>query len=147
MSDSDHPFPLPASLPARLAELLSYWEALRRGDNAMPFADDVKLGAVPELADRALLLDVFVHPYRFRLSHMGPAIARATGSSVGTFADEIEPRAPLNYLLAQCSTTVEAQAPTFYGRTATQVSHRYARLLLPLWADGHVATLLGAVEF
>jgi len=60
----------------------------------------------------------------------------------GIFADEIVPQAPLDYFLSQCSACTEGRAPT-YCRIAGPSS--YARLLLPLWGDGHINSLLGAV--
>lgn len=42
----------------------------------MPFADDVNLSALPELADRMALIDVFEQPQRFRFSMVGRELAR-----------------------------------------------------------------------
>jgi hypothetical protein len=51
-------------------------------------------------------------------------------------------RAPFGYLRAQCSATVEARAPTCHEDAAG-----YSRILLPMWGDGHIGMLLGAVDW
>lgn len=136
-----NPFPLPDKLDGRLAQVLLYWESLKRADNAMPFWDDVKLSALPDLADSLMLVDAFVLPQRFRLNTVGAELAQRYGAAVtGKFLDEVEPRAPFSYLRAQCSATVEARVPTFF-------ESGYARIVLPMWGDGHIGMLLGAVDW
>lgn len=135
------PFPLPGKLDGKLAQVLAYWETLKRADNAMPFWDDVKLSALPELTDILMLIDAFMLPERFRFRTIGKELEKRYGGAVaGKFLDEITPRAPFSYLRAQCSTTVEARAPTFFESGD-------ARLLLPMWGDGHIGMLLGAVDW
>ncbi len=46
----------------------------------------------------------------------------------------------LKFLRAQASATVEARAPTFYRGAG------YARMLLPMWGDGRIGMLLGALD-
>jgi hypothetical protein len=137
------PFSLPASLDKNLARVLTYWEGLERGDNKMPFWDDVKLSALPDLADSLLLIDAFVLPERFRFNMLGKGLAQRYGDAVtGKFLDELMLRAPFDFLRAQCSTTIEARAPTYYTDAAG-----YFRILLPMWGDGHIGMLLGAVDW
>lgn len=134
------PFPLPNKLERDLARVLSYWEGLERADNDMPFWDDVKLSALPELADSLLLIDAFVLPERFRFNTVGKGLAQRYGEAVGgKFIDELNLRAPFGFLRAQCSATVEARAPTYHADAG------YSRILLPMWGDGHIGMLLGAV--
>ena len=137
------PFALPSSLEPGLARIRDYWLGLRRGQADIPFTDDVKLSALNDAGVDLILIDVFERPARFRIAVAGPGIAGRYGQPVeDMFADEIVPQAPLDYLLSQCSASVEGRAPTFY-RNAQQ--RPYARLLLPLWGDGHINALLGAV--
>ena len=70
----------------------------------------------------------------------------------GKFIDEVEAKPPFAYLLSQCSATVESGTPTFFkhdpgkaGKSAGAAP--YARLILPLWGDGHIGMLLGALHF
>ncbi len=79
MATMDNPFPLPDKLSPTLQRVFSYWESLERGESNMPFWDDVKLSALPDLADRLLLLDAFADPERFRINTLGAAVgARAS---------------------------------------------------------------------
>jgi hypothetical protein len=134
------PFPLPDKLAPGLARVFAYWEGLKRAGNAMPFWDDVKLSALPELADSLLLVDAFEKPERYRFNSVGERLVERYGEAfAGKFLDETEPRAPFAFLRAQCSATVEARRPTCFEAD-------YARLLLPMWGDGHIGMLLGAVD-
>jgi hypothetical protein len=42
----------------------------------MPFWDDVKLPALPDLIGRLLLIDVLANPERFRFSFVGEELSR-----------------------------------------------------------------------
>ena len=61
----------------------------------------------------------------------------------GRFIDELVLSGPLEFLRSQCSAAVEARAPTFYRHESKPA---YARILLPMWGDGRIGMLLGAVE-
>jgi hypothetical protein len=143
-------FELPQDLGPDLARVLSYWEGLKRGRAEMPFWDDVNLLDVPDLADRIALIDVFDGPERFRFQLVGDELARSQPlPTAGKFLDEVSLARPLDYLQAQCSATVEAGAPTHFETRAAAGSpgaaHR-RRIVLPLWGEGQVRTLLVAVE-
>lgn len=136
------PFSVPSNLEPALIRVRDYWLSLMRGQAHIPFADDVKLGTLGDSGADLLLIDVFQRPLRFRVAVAQPGIDARYGQSVeGIFADEIAPRAPLDFLLSQCSACVEGHVPTYYRRAEPG----YARLLLPLWGDGHINALLGAV--
>lgn len=138
------PFALPSDMDIGLAGVHDHWLSLRRGQADIPFADDVKLGALHDADVDLMLIDVFEHPTRFRITIAGPRIAGRYGQLVeGLFADEITPQAPLDYFLSQCSATVETRAPTCFRSTQSS----YARLMLPLWGDGHINSLLSAIKF
>jgi hypothetical protein len=129
---------------ADLIRVRDQWLSLRRGQADIPFADDVKLSELQDTAIDLMIIDVFERPTRFRISIAGRRIASHYGQLVeGLFADEIVPRAPLDYLLSQSSATVEGRAPTYYRSPRSS----YARLMLPLWGDGHINSLVGAVSF
>jgi hypothetical protein len=140
------PYSLPQRLEPDLARVLAYWEGLKRGEANMPFWDDMDISALPDLSERLMLIDVFNKPVRFRLAIVGDEIkAQHGGELVGKFLDELEVRDPLSYLNSQSSATVESRAPTYY-RSPEASRRRYARLLLPMWGDGHIGMLLGVVS-
>jgi hypothetical protein len=137
-----NPFPFPDKPAPGLSRVRAYWEGLKRADNDMPFWDDVKLSALGDQADSALLIDAFEQPERFRFNTLGQGLAQRYGEPLaGKFLDESALRDPFGYLRAQASATVEARAPTYYE--AGSVS----RLLLPMWGEGHIGMLLGAVDW
>jgi hypothetical protein len=148
MTGSCSPFSLPANLPPELVKVRNYWEHLKRGENAIPFSDDVALSSLPELRLRLFLLDVFADPPRCRFAQVGRMIAERYGAEIeGAFADEIRGRPPLNHVVAQFSATIEDSSPTFYRYGAGEggADRSYARIMLPLWGNGRIDMILGAV--
>ena len=90
MTRSTHPFPLPAKPPQVFSRVQDYWERLKRGDNDIPFWDDVNLSALPDVSDRLMLVDAFENPQRFRLNTLGQKLQHQYGTNVtGKFVDEI----------------------------------------------------------
>jgi|WetSurMetagenome_2_1015567.scaffolds.fasta_scaffold05269_5 hypothetical protein len=138
---TQRPFAPPLRLPPRLARVLAYWEGLLRGSAEVPFTDDFRPTDLPDLADRLVLIDVFERPTRFRIQGVGEA-SNPPGLA-GRFLDEVRPGAPLDFLASQCEATVEAAAPTFFKGDA---GRPHARLLTPLWGDGRINLLVGAIE-
>lgn len=140
------PFPLPAEMRPDLARVLAYWRGLLRGEATMPFWDDLRLSDLGDIADRAIAIEVFDKPQRFRLDVVGGDVERRAGGRLaGQFPDRIErPQAPLDYLLAQASATVEAATPTHYENAGEP---GYARLVLPMWGDGRTGMLLAAIDW
>lgn len=133
------PFALPANLTPELAQVRTYWEGLRRGENAVPFADDVSLSKLPGQQGRLMLVDVLDKPTRFRFSIVGADLRTWYGADLADkFADEVEAKGPLALFLSQASATADTRTPTFYQGD-------YARLLLPLWGNGYVSAILGGV--
>jgi hypothetical protein len=149
MSSILPPFAMPAKLPSDLGRVRDYWESLKRGENNMPFWDDVKLTSLPDLSDRLMLVDAFEKPQRFRLNTVGAQIRKRHGGDLaGKFVDEIGATTPFEFLAAQASVTIEARVPTFLVGPAGTAGDRhsgYGRLLLPMWGDGRIAMLLGAI--
>lgn len=147
MTASANPFPLPATLAPALQRVFAYWQGLKRAGNEMPFWDDVDLSALPDLAGRLLLLDVFAAPERFRVNVIGQDLQpRQTDALRHRFIDEAALGGELIFLRAQSSATVEAAAPTFYRCTGTPAQPAFSRLLLPMWGDGRIGMLLGASD-
>jgi len=72
MTDGADAYSLPTSVEAELVSIYECWQAMRRGDNDMPFWDAVNLSS---LGDDAALIDVFENPLRFRLGLAGRSIA------------------------------------------------------------------------
>jgi hypothetical protein len=139
MTKMPHPFALPARLCSELGRVRDYWDSLKRGENEVPFCDDVKLSALPGFENNLVLVDVFEKPQRFRLNIVGNNIREwYSADIVGKFVDELEAKGPLVYFTAQASTTVEAAEPTYFH-------DGFARLLLPLWGGGYVSMLLGTI--
>lgn len=146
MKQPSHPFRVPRSLDPDLARIRAYWRGLLRGAAEMPFADDLDMNALADLREQLMVIEVFAEPERFRFDIVGKGIGAP--EAVGRFADEIEPKTPFEFLRAQASVTLEAGRPTLFKRDEGADGARgYARLLLPLWGDGHISLVLGAVEW
>lgn len=142
-----NPFPLPDSLQGELARVHDVWQALRRAGNTIPFWDDLNPSALGIGAGRVLLLDVFEKPERFRFSLADPNLVPSQEAALsGKFIDEIELGESFAFLRAQASATVEARLPTYYRIGSRGLSPGFARLLLPLWGDGRIGMLLGALD-
>ncbi len=150
MAGGARSYSLPVELEPDLGRIQAYWNGLKRGENDVPFWDDVKLPLRSRLGQESMLIDVFENPLRFRFDLVGANVADGYGETIGTsFLDEIDLHAPFNALILQCKATVESGAPTYYRQTASghaDTGHPgYARLLLPLWGNGRIEMLLGAV--
>jgi hypothetical protein len=59
-------------------------------------------------------------------------------------AFEIDAAAALQFLVSQCSATVESRAPTYYRNDGAE---GYSRLVLPLWGYGRIGMLLVGYAF
>ncbi|MGY3488750.1 hypothetical protein ACVW1C_006633 [Bradyrhizobium sp. USDA 4011] len=138
-----NPFPVPDRLDARLQPVVSIWKGLRRGENGMPFADDLGVQSLPNLPGTPFLLSVSESPERYRFEFMSDSLQGAT--VVGGFLDEISPNVNFSFLRAQSSATVEAAAPTFLRLTLLS-GYSFSRVLLPLWGNGQVNMLLAAID-
>jgi hypothetical protein len=144
------PYAPPPKLQRDLARVLAFWQGLKRHEAEMPFWDDVKISALPELSGKLFMIEATDRPVRFRFGFelVGAEVKQQYGGDLaGKFLDEIEVRHPLQFLLSQCSATVESREPTCYQQTAGAGSPRtpgYARLVLPLWGNGRIGMLLGA---
>ena len=136
-------YPLPERLSPDLAQVLDYWEGLKRGEAEIPFWDDVKLTALPHLGRTLAIVDVFEGPERFRYSIVGADLADGQdGDVAGRFLDEAELGPPLDFMRAQCAATVEAASPTYFAPD----DEGYGRLVLPLWGEGQIRMLLVAAD-
>lgn len=127
-----------------LIRIQDYWQQLRRGENSIPFSDDINLASFPGTPQRTLLIEVFYNPLRFRIDMAGARVEEQYGGALGgRFLDEVAPHAPLEGLSALCETAVNKQrhCSEIRGRGDQQ----YARLVLPFWGNGHVDMLLVAI--
>jgi hypothetical protein len=138
-----NPFPLPDHPDANLQPVISLWQRLKRAENEMPFSDDLDLSALSNLAAGTFTLSVFAAPERFRFEYLDKALQGT--ASAGRFIDELPLDAALGYLRAQSSATVEAAEPTFF-RIHEKSGRNVSRVLLPLWGNGQISLLLGAVS-
>jgi hypothetical protein len=144
---SNGPYAVPHTLERDLARVREFWDGLKRHEAKMPFWDDVKISALPDLAGRMMMVEATDKPVRFRIAFglVGADIKQHYGHDLsGKFLDEIDVAAPLQFLLSQCSAAVESRAPTYYGDNG---AGGYSRLVLPLWGDGRVGMLLVAYVF
>ncbi len=133
---------LPGTLEPDLAKVLDYWKDLLRGENPMPFSDDIDLSRLPDLSSALMLLTAFENPDRFRFETAGEKIALGYGAPLaGKFSDEMEQSGPLEEFTEQCRLTITQRAPTYFRSPFGN----YARILLPTWGEGHVTLLLGAI--
>ncbi len=145
MNQAGNPFALPTSLPQSFDSVRRYWDGLRRAGNEMPFWDDVNLQALPNVSDELMLVDAFENPQRFRLNTLGAKIKKQYGTNpTSQFIDEIEAKAPFQFLTAQASATIELKEPTFL-QLKSAAGEGYRRMLLPMWGNGRIEMLLGVV--
>ncbi|MBV8511656.1 MAG: hypothetical protein JOZ94_00540 [Xanthobacteraceae bacterium] len=130
-----------AEVERDLAQIQAYWDRLRRGENSIPFSDDLRLTSLSDTAQHTLLIEVFHDPVRFRVDIAGPQIEKHYGAPfAGKFLDEIPARGPLDGLSAQCQSVLEARTPCFEAH-----KQQFARLILPFWGNGHIDMLLVAI--
>lgn len=147
MAAAANPFPLPDTLDHELARILSEWRDLRRAGNIIPFWDDLKPTAIAGRPRSLILLDVFEKPERFRFSLADQQLVPTQEAKLsGAFIDEVPLGDEFAFLRAQASATVEARAPTYYRYGSRGLSPGFVRLLLPMWGDGRIGMLLGAIE-
>ena len=147
MTISGGAFLLPDRLAPDLDRVYAYWNGLKRGDNDIPFWDDVKFSMKARLARDVMVIETFEDPLRFRFGLMGDDITHHYGAAItGKFTDEIDVRAPFDELTEQCRATVERRAPTYF-QPAPGGGIGYSRLVLPLWGNGFIEMLIGAACF
>lgn len=138
-----NPFSLPASPDPNLQGVISLWRRLKRAESGMPFTDDLDLSALSSLPVKPFLLGVFASPERFRFEFLSEGLRAA--AATGSFVDEISPGRYFGYLRAQGSATVEAAEPTLL-RLAEVSGPAFFRVLLPMWGNGQINMLLGAID-
>lgn len=142
---------LPDRMEPELNRVHAYWNGLKRGENDMPFWDDVKFSTQARLARDVMLIEVFENPLRFRFDLIGDDVTRLYGTAInGKFSDEVDLHPPIDEMTAQCQATVERRAPTYFQHApAGDARHAggaaYSRLVLPLWGNGRIEMLMGAI--
>jgi hypothetical protein len=135
------PYRLAGAAPGRLAALVDAWTSARRGETPLPFADDLDPRAWPQ-PEAVALVGVFFNPLRLRLDRVGADWTARFGRAVeGRFLDELAGRDPFDAIEQQCLAAIETRSPTL-----SQASGRPARLILPYWGDGHVSSLVAALD-
>jgi hypothetical protein len=146
MTSEGGAFLLPDRLEPALERVQAYWNGLKRGENDIPFWDDVKFSMQVPLAHDAMMVEAFENPLRFRFDLVGEGLMRRYGAAiVGKFTDEVDLHAPIDQLTDQCQATIERRAPTYFRHAADGAG--YSRLILPLWGNGHIEMLIGAACF
>jgi hypothetical protein len=146
MTREDGSFALPDRLEPDLERVQAYWNGLKRGENNMPFWDDVKPSTQAPLADHIMMIEAFENPLRFRFDLVGENVTRSYGATIaGKFTDEVDLRPPIDRVTDQCLATVQQRTPTYFRHAAGGTS--YSRLILPLWGNGHIEMLIAAACF
>jgi hypothetical protein len=139
-------FLLPGRLEPDLERVRAWWNGLKRGENDIPFWDDVTLSRHEPLARDIMMIEAFENPLRFRFDLVGEDLTRRFGAAIaGKFTDEVDLHPPIDRLTDQCQATVERRAPTYFQHTADGAG--YSRLILPLWGNGHIEMLIAAACF
>src|SRR5205085_6778253 len=124
-----------------LETLRRYWSALRRTQNPLPFADDLNIARLSQFAPRLMVLEVRERPQRFRFDIVGTQIEARYGEDLGDrFLDELSEHTPLEYLDSQGCAVMQSQTPTWFAWQSAGCD--YERLLLPLWGNGYVSSIL-----
>jgi hypothetical protein len=137
------------AMEADLVRAQNHWQKSRRGENSVPFADDINLAALSSLERSTVLLQVFYDPTRFRVEIAGRRIEDQYGEPIaGKFLDEIKLRPPLDALPAQCRRAINTRSPSYWRHkpAAGSKEPEYARLILPFWDNGRVDKLLVAIS-
>ena len=148
MTSEGGTFLLPDRLEPDLERVHAYWNGLKRGENDIPFWDDVKFSMQARLARDVMVIEAFENPLRFRFDLVGEDLTRRYGAAiVGKFTDEVDLLPPIDRLTDQCLATVERGAPTYFRHEAADGGTGYSRLVLPLWGNGHIEMLIGAACF
>jgi hypothetical protein len=139
-------FVLPDLLEPDLERIRAYWNGLKRGENNIPFWDDVKLSTEAPIPDQIMMIEAFENPLRFRFDLVGGEVTRRYGATIaGKFTDEVDLHPPIDHVTDQCRATVEQGVPTYFRHAAGDAG--YSRLILPLWGNGHIEMLIGAACF
>lgn len=102
-----NPFPLPDRLEAKLLPVVTLWESLKRGENGMPFGDDLEVRAPSKLSGNPFLLTVFLSPARYLIEFACDYLRREIAA--GSFIDEMPRNVDFSYLRAQNSASVVAE--------------------------------------
>jgi hypothetical protein len=146
MTSEGGAFALPDQLEPDLERVRNYWNGLKRGENDIPFWDDVKVSTGAPLADHIVMIEAFENPHRFRFDVVGEDVTRRYGSVIaGKFTDEIQLHPPIDQIADQCRATIDQRTPTYFHHAGG--GSGYSRLILPLWGNGHIEMLLSAVCF
>jgi hypothetical protein len=148
MTNEGGAFALPDRLEPDLERAHAYWNGLKRGDNDIPFWDDVKFSMQARLARELMIIEAFENPLRFRFDLVGDDLTRRYGAGLaGRFTDEVDIHPPIDSLTDQCRATVGLRVPTYFQHLSTDHGTSYSRLVLPLWGSGHIEMLIGAACF
>ncbi len=75
-------FLLPDRLEPDLERVHAYWNGLKRGDNDIPFWDDVKFSMRARLAREIMVIEAFENPLRFRFDLVGEDLSRRYGAAM-----------------------------------------------------------------
>ncbi len=147
MTSESGAFLLPGRIEPELECVSAYWNGLKRGENDIPFWDDVKFSMLERLCRDVMIIEAFEEPLRFRFDLVGEDLTRRYGAPIaGKFSDEIDLHAPIDRLTDQCRATVEQRVPTWFRHEAAHGAG-YSRLVLPLWGNGHIEMLIAAACF
>ena len=128
----------------KLQRLLRYWNE-KRDDRPMPARGDIDPFDFPDLLPHVFLVDVSYDPLVFRFRLAGTEVNKLLGEEItGKTTEEIKAERLRPVLRKAYENVVRSRQPA--AATRTYEGHNrylvYARLLLPLSADGEVIDML-----
>ncbi len=128
----------------RLQRLLRYWDD-KRGGRPMPARRDIDPFEIPDLLPHVFLVDVCHDPLVFRFRLAGTEVDRLFGEEItGKTTNEIKTVRLRQVIRKAYENVVRSRQPA--AATTTYEGHNrylvYARLLLPLSADGEIIDML-----
>jgi hypothetical protein len=131
-----------------LARVLAYWEG-KRGERFAPSRADIDPADLVEVLPRIMLADVLREPLDFRYRLSGTGIAGVHGKDqTGKRPRELTPLAYGALIHEHYCDAVRRREPLLHlvVLDTDERSRSYARLLLPLSADGSAVTMLMTVD-
>jgi len=128
----------------KLQRLLRYWDD-KRGARPMPARIDIDPLEIPDLLPHVFLIDVGYDPLEFRFRLAGTEVNKLFGEEVtGKATDEIGTTRLRPVFKEVYGEVIKTRRPA--AATSTYEGHNrylvYARLLLPLSADGETIDML-----
>jgi hypothetical protein len=95
-----------------LARVHTFWEELKRHEAKMPFWDDMKVSALPDLAGCLMMVEATDKPVRFRIAFGSSALTSSSITGTTCPANSSTRSMPLR----RCNSWCRNAAPRWYYR-------------------------------